>query len=174
MELLLGCGSKKDKRVVAPGRPQAWTGLQTVDIVASHHPDVLHNLNQTPWPFPDNQFSEVHAYEILEHLGRQGDYESFFATFHEIWRVLEPGGVLCATVPDWQSPWAWGDPGHARIINAGSLVFLDQQEYARQVGKTPMSDYRGLWKGDFTRLAQQKQGESFVFCLAAVKPARLP
>jgi hypothetical protein len=172
VELLLGSGSSRDKRIVVPGRPKDWEKLVTVDYVGSHKPDVLHDLNVTPWPFEDNQFSEVHAYEILEHLGSQGDYHSFFLHFSEIWRVLQDKGVLCATVPDWKSMWAWGDPGHTRVINPGSLVFLDQTEYAKQVGVTPMSDYRDVWKGDFERIGQQTRGENFVFCLEAHKPVR--
>jgi hypothetical protein len=172
MELLLGCGSKLDKRIIVPGRPQDWEQLVTVDIEATHGPNVVHDLNETPWPFADDAFSEVHGYEILEHLGRQGDIHSFFSTFYEIWRVLQPGGILCATVPDWKSMWAWGDPGHTRIINGGSLVFLDQEEYHKQVGVTPMSDYRSVWRGDFGRIGQQVRGENFIFCLEAKKPRR--
>ena len=172
MELLLGCGSSRTKRIVVPGYPSEWTDLKTVDIVASHSPDVVWDLEQTPWPFEDDTFTEVHAYEILEHLGRQGDYKSFFATFQEIWRVLKPKGVLCATVPDYRSMWAWGDPGHTRIINGGSLVFLDQTEYQKQVGVTAMSDYRPFWTGDFVRIGQQTRGENFIFCLEAQKPRR--
>jgi hypothetical protein len=45
--------------------------------------------------------------------------------------------------------WAWGDPSHRRVINEGSFTFLDQTQYAKQVGKTAMTDFRSLWKGDF-------------------------
>jgi SAM-dependent methyltransferase len=171
MELLLGCGSSRIKRIVVPGLPQDWVELKTLDIEPSHNPDVVADLNNGI-PYPDDTFDEVHAYEILEHLGQQGDVKSFFYTFYEIWRVLKPKGVLCATVPDWKSMWAWGDPGHTRIINSGSLVFLDQEEYRKQIGVTAMSDYRSLWQGDFMRIGQQTQGENFIFCLEAQKPAR--
>lgn len=173
MELLLGAGSKKDKRIVYPGRPGDWEKLVTVDIEPNHGVDVVHDLNVTPWPFEADTFDEVHGYEVLEHLGQQGDVKSFFATFYEIWRVLKPDGILCATVPDWKSMWAFGDPGHTRLINAGSLVFLDQEEYHKQVGVTPMSDYRSWWLGDFVRVGQQVRGENFVFCLEAKKPRRV-
>lgn len=172
MELLLGCGSSRDKRIVVPGRPQSWENLTTVDNVETHKPDHVWDLNRTPWPLPDDTYDEVHAYEILEHLGRQGDAESFFATFSEIYRVLKDKGILCATVPSWKSMWAWGDPSHTRIINDGSLVFLDQTEYTKQVGVTAMSDFRHIWKGDFERIGQQTKGENFIFCLEAHKPAR--
>lgn len=172
MELLLGCGSSREKRIIVPGRPQAWDHLTTVDNVETHKPDHVWDLNDTPWPLPDDTYDEVHAYEILEHLGRQGDAESFFATFSEIYRVLKDKGILCATVPSWKSMWAWGDPSHTRIISDGSLVFLDQTEYLKQVGVTAMSDFRHIWKGDFERIGQQTKGENFIFCLEAHKPAR--
>lgn len=182
MELLLGCGSKRDKRIVVPGRPQEWTELVTVDWEGSHGPNVVWDLNAWPWPWPDDTFDEVHGYEVLEHLGRQGDARSFFGTFFEIWRILKPGGVLCATVPVYNSVWAWGDPGHARVISSESLVFLDQTEYIAQVdgkgprgeaGKTAMADYRSTWKGDFERIGQRSRNDNFMFCLEAKKPARL-
>jgi hypothetical protein len=173
VELLLGCGSARDKRIVLPGKAQEWTELKTVDIEASHHPDVVWDLNVAPWPFGDGAFDEVHAYELLEHLGAQGDAHAFFGTFFEIWRVLKPGGVLCATVPGYNSVWAWGDPGHRRIISSESLVFLDQTEYTKQIGKTAMADYRSLWRGDFERIATRSRDGNFLFCLEAKKPARV-
>lgn len=173
MELLLGCGLKRDKRIVVPGRPPEWTDLVTVDFEVSHKPDIVWDLNILPWPFATDWFDEVHAYEVLEHLGRQGDAQSFFGTFFEVWRVLKPGGLLCATVPAYNSVWAWGDPGHSRVISSESLVFLDQTEYAKQIGETNMADYRSIWKGDFERIGQRSRDGSFVFCLEAKKPARI-
>lgn len=173
MELLLGCGSKRDKRIVAGGRSPEWTELVTVDFESRHKPDVIWDLNITPWPFANDWFDEVHAYEVLEHLGVQGDVHSFFGTFFEIWRILKPGGLLCATVPAYNSVWAWGDPGHTRVISSESLVFLDQTEYVKQVGETNMADYRSIWKGDFERIGQRSRDGNFVFCLEAKKPARV-
>jgi len=143
-QLLLGCGISREKKLRVPGTPLEFQDLTTVDFNPDVKPDVLHDLNITPWPFADNSYDEIHAYEVLEHLGQQGDYESFFATFEEIYRILKPGGFLLATTPRWDSVWAWGDPGHTRIISEGSLVFLDQTRY----GRPPMTDYRGIYKGD--------------------------
>lgn len=168
-ELLIGCGNRRDRLIEVDGR-KGWTDLTTLDVDLDCGADVVWNLdNGAAWPFDDNTFDEIHAYEVLEHLGQQGDYPAFFWDFGQAWRVLKPGGVLCATVPWWQSEWAWGDPGHRRIITPASLVFLDQSEYERQVGQTAMSDYRAMWTGDFRRLWMDRRGESFWFTLQAVK-----
>lgn len=168
-QLLLGCGSTRDKRLGLADGPQSFDDLVTCDINPAHSPDVIWDLNVTPWPWADDTFEEVHAYEILEHLGRQGDAASFFAHFTECWRILEPGGLLCVTTPAPGSPWLWGDPSHTRAIFPESLVFLQQAEYERQVGVTPMSDFRDIYSADFEVVYAEVANEGFAFILKAVK-----
>jgi hypothetical protein len=192
VELLIGCGNRRDKRMNPRGLAltQTWQQLVTADHDTHCRPDLLIDLELVPWRVRDpavytdvldrdgtlrtDMWDEVHAYEILEHLGRQGDAAAFFATFAEVWRVLKPDGFLCATVPSLRSPWLWGDPGHRRVIAPQSLTFLIQPEYARQVGHTPMSDYRGLYQADFEPVDARDDGETFSFVLRAVKPSRIP
>ena len=83
-ELLVGCGNSRIKKL-GFGK-LAWKELVTIDHDPNCGADIIHNLDETPWPVDDNAFDEVHAYEVLEHLGTQGDYRSFFAHFYEIWR----------------------------------------------------------------------------------------
>ncbi len=168
-ELLIGAGNNRAKKVKIRTMPHEWQGLTTLDIDEGTNPDVVHNLNVMPLPFDDNSFDEIHAYEVLEHCGTQGDWKFFFAQFEEFWRVLKPGGLFCASCPDYKSVWAWADPGHTRVISHGSLVFLNQEEYAAQVGKTAMTDYRPWYKGNFRTLAQTTEGDTFGFVLEAVK-----
>lgn len=166
-ELLIGCGSQRIK-VVAPG-PKEWSNLETLDLNPAHKPDHVCDLNQLPYPFKDNRYDEVHAYEVLEHLGTQGDWKFFFDQFSELHRILKPNGFLCASVPVWTSPWAWGDPSHTRVITRGTLAFLSQQEYKNQVGKTAMSDFRFYYKADFIVHFMQETEHSFYFVLKALK-----
>lgn len=117
----------------------------------------------------NNVFDEIHAYEVLEHIGAQGDYKLFFAQFTEFHRILKPNGLLFATVPMWCSPWAWGDPSHTRVITSGTLAFLSQKQYIDQVGKTPMSDFRPIYTADFDTLCAQETADTFLFVLRAIK-----
>ena len=171
MELLIGAGAKRDKRLSRPGHEE-WTNLVTLDINPDHKPDVVHDLNVRPLPFADDTFDEIHAYEVLEHLGRQGDWRTFFDEWSEWWRILKPGGVLFGTSPHYASPWAWGDPGHTRIVSGESFVFLSQPNYDQQVGKTAMTDYRFVYKADFDCAYAEVRGFDFIYAMAAVKPSR--
>jgi predicted O-linked N-acetylglucosamine transferase (SPINDLY family) len=170
-ELLIGCGSNHAKKLCVNNRNQ-WEGLVTLDYNGDHNPDFVHDLTQLPLPFADNSFDEIHAYEVLEHTGAQGDYKFFFAQFTEFYRILKNGGVLLATCPSRNSPWAWGDPSHTRLVQPENLIFLDQSEYIKQVGITAMSDFRNIYSADFTPLFAKDDGSTFSFAIKAVKPTR--
>ncbi len=170
-ELLIGCGSRRHKIVHIGYRGEEWTNLTTLDINPDHKPDVVADLCHFPYPFKDDSFDEIHAYEVLEHTGAQGDYKFFFAQFSELWRILRPNGVLCGTCPHRESVWAWGDPSHTRIVQPEQFTFLSQAEYKKQVGVTPMSDFRYLYKADFKMVMcnNDKMSGCFSFALQAIK-----
>jgi SAM-dependent methyltransferase len=168
-ELIIGCGAQKNKKMMGSDDKKTFVNPTTLDINPDHKPDIVHDLEVLPLPFDDDSFNEIHAYEVLEHTGAQGDYIFFFAQFSEFWRILKPNGHLCATVPAWNSLWAWGDPSHKRIINQGTLVFLSQQEYEKQIGKTAMSDFRYLYKADFKTVFVKPMTENLYFMLKAIK-----
>jgi SAM-dependent methyltransferase len=161
-ELLIGCGNSREKRIVFDAIPKEWTNLTTLDIQSPC--DVLHDLNVLPYPFEDESFDEIQGYEVLEHLGSQGDWRFFFDQFAEFYRILKPNGWFCATVPMWTSPWAFGDPSHTRVIPKEMLSFLDQSHYD-QVGTTPCTDFRSYWKGNFITKALVESKHTLKFVL---------
>jgi SAM-dependent methyltransferase len=171
-ELLLGCGSNSTKKIGSEDH-RDWAGLVRLDFNDAHKPDVVHDLAKLPLPFEDNSFDEVHAYDVMEHIGLQGDWRFFFAQWQDLWRVLKPDGRFFGISPHWSSPWAWMDPGHTRAMGPEMLVFLCQPEY-RQVGTTPMSDYRFCYSADFDiEFADVDSLRRFTWVLRAVKPARV-
>lgn len=66
------------------------------------------DLDQHPWPFDDDVFTEVRAVQVFEHVH---DPVGFMTESH---RVLEPGGLLLIVVPHWQSENSHTDPTHVR------------------------------------------------------------
>lgn len=79
-----------------------------VDIDEHHTIDFSWDLNDRPWPWPDNSFEKVVMHNVLEHLDDQ------LATLEEIHRITRQGGTVIISGPHWNSPGAWIDPTHTR------------------------------------------------------------
>lgn len=167
-ELLIGCGNSR-KKLFSSCDSTEWQNLYTLDIDESCKPDIVYDLNKVTLPFDDDFFDSIHAYDVLEHTGQQGDYQFFFDQFSEFWRILKPDGSFCGLVPHWCSVWAFGDPGHRRVINAESLMYLSQLEYDKQVGKCQMTDYRHIYKADFSIELAEYKADKIIFILKALK-----
>lgn len=175
-DLLIGCGTARDKRVRREEDSPDWEGeLVTLDMVEIFKPDVVWDLTELPYPFEDNTFDSVHAYEVLEHIGQQGDYRTFFAQFEEFWRILKPNGTFCATVPGWNGRFALADPGHTRVITPDTLTFLNQKMYDVNADYAN-TDYRFCYKADFETIMcnvsapeEDPTAISMAFALMAIK-----
>ena len=167
--LYIGCGGKTKQQVFVNGVSPADT-IYTVDINPDHKPDLVWDLNELPWPFYADSYDEIHAYEVLEHLGRQGDAPAFFGQMYEIWRILKPGGILFGSCPKQTSLWAFAEPSHTRILESHTFNFLSQDFY-KGVGVTTMSDFRYIWKGDlrFIFLDTTTSQSTWFFALTAMK-----
>lgn len=172
VEILLGCGSNRRKKLYI-GDDAAWHDLVTLDFADTHKPDVVHDLASIPLPFPDDYASEMHAYDVMEHIGQQGDFRFFFDQWADIWRILKDGGLFFGISPHHTSPWAWGDPGHTRIIGPEQLIYLSQPNYD-QVGDTPMTDYRFCYEADFDLIHSYiAPNGQYIYILKAIKPSRI-
>jgi SAM-dependent methyltransferase len=105
--LHLGCGH------------EALPGWVNHDLVQLPGVDVVHNLDQLPWPFADDRFSQVRMRHVLEHLREP------VLAIEELHRITRPGGTVEVRVPYWNSQdWA-ADPTHRTAFNEYSFDFFD-------------------------------------------------
>lgn len=103
--LNLGCGRKKLENAV------------NLDVAATA-PDVVHDLASRPWPFEDDAFDEVFAFDVIEHL------DDFLGTMEEIHRISAAGARVHITVPHYSSRNAFTDPTHRRFFGVASMDYL--------------------------------------------------
>jgi SAM-dependent methyltransferase len=146
--LLIGAGNSRDKKILTRGDPE-WGGtLVTIDMDPTCGASLVWDMEMRPLPYHDERFDEIHAYDCLEHWGRQGDWRGWFDEMGEYHRLLKPGGLFAAVVPYGEDRYA--DPGHTRFFSGNHFTFLDHSWYDAQLraGK-PVTDYRWYWKKNF-------------------------
>ena len=107
MKLNLGAGS------------DILAGYVNHDLAKLPGIDVVHDLNQYPWPWPDASIEEVKAWDVIEHL------DDFIKAIEEISRVLVPGGCCHVSVPYWNSWCVPADPTHKRGFHETTFQFFD-------------------------------------------------
>lgn len=93
-KLNLGCGERKKE------------GYINVDWKAGLEPEVIHDLNVFPYPFPDNSIDLIEADHIFEHLDRP------FFVMRELHRILKPGASLNIKVPHFSRGLAHAEHRH--------------------------------------------------------------
>lgn len=90
-----------------------------VDCTERVHPDVVHDLDQRPWPFPDDRFDGVYAHDVVEHL------VDVLATMEEIHRVCGDGAFVEITVPHFSCANAFTDPTHRHFFSQSTFDYFD-------------------------------------------------
>ena len=103
----LGCGNKK------------YPGAVGVDISNRYNPDIVHDLNVSPYPFESDEVDLCILDNVLEHL------ESPIAVMTELHRILKPGGNVKVIVPYFRSRWAYIDPTHKTFYTVDSFAYYD-------------------------------------------------
>ena len=132
LKLNLGCGHRK------------MPGYVNVDKFGD--PDVRHDLEVVPWPWPDSSVEEVQLIHVLEHLGQ--DPDDFIAIMKELYRVCVPGALIRIHVPHPRHDHFIGDPTHVRIITPQVLALFSRRNcerwQAENVSNTPLALYHGV------------------------------
>jgi len=108
----VGCGQNK------------LDGAVGIDIADLDEVDVVHDLEETPWPLPDNESDFIRAQDVIEHLSNP------VAAMEELFRVAAPDASIIVWVPYYNSKYAWGDPTHEKAFsNKFPNYFVANGEY---------------------------------------------
>lgn len=91
-----------------------------LDIKKFPHIEVVHDLNIFPYPFKKNEFDEIIARHVLEHL------DDLTKVMKELWRILKPSGILKIWVPYFASPSAYTDLTHKHFFTLKSFDYWDE------------------------------------------------
>lgn len=117
LTIQLGCGVSKMKHAV------------NVDMNPATCPDVLCDLDCTPYPFKDDSFDMVVALSVLEHL------KDFLSVMGEIHRISKDGASIYILVPHFSSAAAFVDPTHRVHLSAKSCdYFVTGSEIEKNYG----------------------------------------
>jgi SAM-dependent methyltransferase len=90
----------------------------TVDKVADTKPDVIHDLDVYPWPFPDSYFEEVYCLDTIEHL------RDIVRTMEEIHRIARGGARVHITTPHFSCSNSYTDPTHLHHLGLFSFDYF--------------------------------------------------
>ncbi len=88
-------------------------------------PDVRHDLETFPWPWPDNSVRKIVLNHCLEHLGETTSI--YFSIFQEIYRICVPDAEIHIHVPHPRSDEFINDPTHVRIVTPTSLGLFSKK-----------------------------------------------
>jgi predicted SAM-dependent methyltransferase len=111
LRLNLGCGMNR------------LDGYLNVD--RHGEPDLRHDLEVTPWPWPDDSASEILLKHVLEHLGR--DPIVYLEIMKELYRVCEDGAAIRIIVPHHRHDNFFNDPTHVRAVTPEGMTLFSQR-----------------------------------------------
>jgi predicted SAM-dependent methyltransferase len=111
IRLDIGCGGNKNP------------GFVGIDMLPLPGVDIVHDLEDTPWPLPDECVTTAVASHVLEHINPHKGV--FIDVMNEVWRVLKPGGQFAFVVPYAESFGMMQDPTHCNFINEATMNYFD-------------------------------------------------
>ena len=107
-KLNLGCGRDIKK------------GYINLDKAKVQGVDIVHDLDNYPWPFKDNYFDEIYGRDFIEHT------DDLVKTMKEINRISKNNAKLRLIVPYWHSSGAFY-PNHNYFFNIDSLKMFTEK-----------------------------------------------
>lgn len=107
----VGCGKNK------------FPGAIGIDNNPKTDADIIHDLGDLPYPFPDNEFDEIVSFHVVEHVPNP------MAFMIELHRITKPGGKIHLVTPHYTNPDWPADLTHRNHLNSYSFqYFLEERQ----------------------------------------------
>lgn len=111
IRLDVGCGEAKQ-----PG----WVGM---DLRPLPGVDIVHDVEEIPWPLPDACVLVAMCSHLVEHINpHKGGFLRFM---DELWRVMRPHGEVAIATPHAMSQGYAQDPTHCNPCNEATWAYFD-------------------------------------------------
>ena len=104
---------------IACGQNKA-AGFFGIDIASREGVDMVYDLEQFPWPIPDNSVDEIVCSHYVEHT------KDLIKFMNELYRIMKPGAKALILAPYYNSMRAWQDPTHTRAISEATFLYYNK------------------------------------------------
>lgn len=108
----IGCGSAKT------------AGAVGLDISADTDADIVHNLDELPYPIEDASFDQILLQDVIEHVREP------IKVLEELHRIARPGARIQLRTPHFSSILAYGDPTHRHYFSTIAIRSLAEPRFA--------------------------------------------
>jgi len=100
-------------------------GYINLDFTKREGVDVVHNLEEFPYPFKNNTFDEIFMDNVLEHL------EDTIKVMEELYRICKPNAIIEIIVPHYSSCMAFSHITHKRFFGSGTFNNFEKDHWER-------------------------------------------
>lgn len=111
IRLDIACGGAKNPNFVG------------IDVRPLDGVDIVWDLEQFPWPLPDECVLTAVCSHFIEHINPAKF--GFIRFMDEVWRVMKVGGKLAISTPHGSSSFYIQDPTHINPSNAATFAYFD-------------------------------------------------
>jgi hypothetical protein len=132
-KLDVGCGENKQ-----PG----WIGMDKRRVKGV---DIVHDVQNFPWPVPDDSCFQV----LLSHLWEHIEPKYRVDLMNELWRIVQNNGQLLLSAPYCMSMGAAQDPTHYPCPNEATFTYFDPDHPLYSIYKPkPWKLTRNSWNAN--------------------------
>jgi predicted SAM-dependent methyltransferase len=85
--------------------------------------DVAWDLEVIPWPCENEEWDEVYAIDVFEHLNTE-----IVDWLSECHRILKVGGKLTLRLPAWDNELSYRDPTHKKVFHHETFDYFDPEK----------------------------------------------